>query len=176
VKEPYYWVTKEEREEGAVEWKKNWEGKWWPKATIFSWLASRGRILTWDNIQKRGMYGPSMCSLCIKENETQEHLLNKCPYARCLWEEIRVLFGKTKRDPDNIRNTLIQWGKWNFQRKVARRIWNLAVGFVIWSIWRERNRRIFRDKSCQESRIWDEICRSIKETVLSKIWDEEDRK
>jgi len=176
VKEAYYWASKEEREMGALEWKKIWEAKWWPKITLFAWLVGKGRILTWDNIQKRGMNGPSRCSLCRKENETQEHLLNKCLYAQSLWEEIRMIFGKTKRDPDNIRNTLMQWGKGEFQSRIVRRIWNLAVGFVIWALWRERNHRIFREKSSQESRTWEEICKGIKETILSESWDDDDWK
>jgi len=70
----------------------------------------------------------------------------------------------------------MQWGKGKFQSGVVRRVWNLSAGFVIWSIWKERNKRIFRDKSCQTTRIWEEICRSIKETILSETWEEEDWK
>lgn len=66
VKEAYYLATKLEREAGVIDWRLIWEGKWWPKVTIFAWLVSKERILTWDKIQKRGFYGPSRCSLCRK--------------------------------------------------------------------------------------------------------------
>ena len=137
VKEAYYLAMKQEREEGTSDWRVIWEGKWWPKITIFAWLVSNKRILTWDKIQKKGFNGPSRCSLCKKDMETQEHILNNCTYARCLWEEIRVLFGKTKREPNSIQNTIMQWGKGQFLCRVVRIIWNLSVGFVIWSLWRE---------------------------------------
>lgn len=137
VKEVYYLATKQEREEGVVDWRVIWADKWWPKVTIFAWLVSKERTLTWDKIQQRGFYGPSICSLCRKDVETKEHILNKCPFARCLREEIRVLFGKTKRDANNIVNTMMQWGKGKFLSRVVRRVWNLSVGFVIWSIWKE---------------------------------------
>lgn len=176
VKEAYYKLVEGEREEGTVEWNRIWEGKWRPKVTLFAWLVCRGRILTWDNIQKRGKYGPSRCNLCRKENETQEHLLNKCSYAQSLWEEIRRLFGRTKRDPNKIKNTLIQWGRGNYQSKLVSRIWNLMPGFVIWTVWKERNKSIFRDRSGQETNAWDEVCRALKETVLSESWSEEDWK
>eukprot|EP00253_Pinus_taeda_P002612 PITA_02612 len=174
VKEAYYLTTKQEREDGAMDWRIIWEGKWWPKITIFAWLVSKGRILTWDKIQKRGYYGPSRCSLCSREEENQEHILNKCLYAGNLSEKIRSLFGKTMRDPSSIQNTIMQWGKGQFHSKVIRRIWNLSVGFVIWFLWKERNRRIFRGQSYQLERVWEEMCKSIKETVLSETWQEED--
>eukprot|EP00253_Pinus_taeda_P003926 PITA_03926 len=174
VKEAYYLATKQEREDGETDWRIIWEGKWWPKITIFAWLVSKERTLTWDKIQKRGFYGPSRCSLCTREDENQKHILNKCPFARYLWEKIRLLFGKTKRDPNIIHNTIMQWGKGKFLSRVVRRIWNLSVGFVIWFLWKERNRRIFRGQSCQPERIWEEVCKSIKETVLSEAWEEED--
>eukprot|EP00253_Pinus_taeda_P017577 PITA_17577 len=166
VKEAYYLTTKQKREEGDIDWRTIWEGKWWPKITIFAWLVSKGRILTWDKILKRRYYGPSRCSLCSSEMENQEHLLNECPYAGSVWEKIRSLFGKTMRDPRSIRNTILQWGTGQFHSKVVRRIWNLAVGFVIWFIWKERNRRIFRGQSSRPERIWEEVSKPIKETVL----------
>jgi len=153
VKEAYYLKMHQEREEETTDWRIIWDSKWWSKITIFAWLVSKERILTWDKIQKRGFYGPSRCSLCNKGIETQEHKLNNCPFAQYLWEEIRTLFGKSNRDPNNIKNTIMQWGKGKFSCRVVRRIWNLSVGFVKWSLWKERNRRIFREKSYQPARI-----------------------
>eukprot|EP00253_Pinus_taeda_P007421 PITA_07421 len=176
VKEAYYLTTKQNREEGDIDWRKIWEGKWWPKITIFVWVVSKGRILTWDKILKRGYHGPSRCSLCSSEIENQEHLLNECTYAESVWEKIKLLFGRTMRDPSSIRNTILQWGTGQFHSKVVRRIWNLAVGFVIWFIWKERNRRIFRSQSSQPERVWEEVSKAIKEIVLSDTWEEEDWK
>lgn len=47
------------------------------------------------------------------------------------------------------------------------------MGFIIWSLWKERNRRIFRERSCQPARIWQEICNSLKETVVFEAREEE---
>lgn len=80
------------------------------------------------------------------------------------------------RDPNNIRNTIVQWGLGQFHSKVVRRIWNLSAGFVIWFIWKERNRRIFRGQSSGPEKVWEEVSKEIKETVLSENWDEEDWK
>eukprot|EP00253_Pinus_taeda_P031603 PITA_31603 len=92
VKEAYYLIGVQERMEINPEWKIIWEGKWWPKIALFAWLVGKDRILTWDNIQKRGLLGPSKCSLCNKENETQNHILNNCWYAVKIWNETRKLY------------------------------------------------------------------------------------
>jgi hypothetical protein len=34
------------------------------KIKLFSWLMMEGKILTWDNLQRRGWVGPSVCCLC----------------------------------------------------------------------------------------------------------------
>eukprot|EP00253_Pinus_taeda_P006223 PITA_06223 len=86
----------QERMEINPEWKTIWDGKWWPKIALFAWLVGKERILTWDNIQKRGLHGPSKCCLCNKENETQNHILNNCWYAEKMWNETRNLYERNR--------------------------------------------------------------------------------
>lgn len=53
---------------GMLPTKKKWCSIWnlnhWPKITLFLWLLLRGRILTWENLKRHGMVGPSRCVLC----------------------------------------------------------------------------------------------------------------
>eukprot|EP00253_Pinus_taeda_P019943 PITA_19943 len=176
VKESYYLTTHQEREGETLDWEIIWNSKWWLKIAIFAWLVRKERILTWDKIQKRGFLGPPRCSLCKQGIETQEHILNSCPFTQHQWEEIRGLFGKSNRDPRDIKKTIFQWGKGQLSCKVVRRTWNLAIGFVIWLLWKERNRRIFLDKANTPEKIWRGIQNSIRETVLAETWEEEDWK
>eukprot|EP00253_Pinus_taeda_P029331 PITA_29331 len=85
TKEAYYLMDPQDRGEGNVEWKTIWESNWWPKATMFIWLATKNKILTWDPIQKKGFNGPSRCYLCNNDTETRDHLLVRCPYTDKLW-------------------------------------------------------------------------------------------
>ena len=48
------------------------------KITCFIWLAVRDKILTWENLQKRGKSGPGICLLFKAENETVGHLFTQC--------------------------------------------------------------------------------------------------
>eukprot|EP00253_Pinus_taeda_P022654 PITA_22654 len=83
-KEAYYLMDSQNRGDGNVEWKTIWEANWWPKVTIFIWLATKNKILTWDRIQRKGFNGLSRCSLCNNDTETRDHLLVRCPYSEKL--------------------------------------------------------------------------------------------
>ena len=43
------------------------------KISCFIWLALRNRVLTWENLQKKGKSGPGICVLCYAGEETVEH-------------------------------------------------------------------------------------------------------
>ena len=44
------------------------------KIKCFIWLAVGNRILTWENLMKRGWLGPGMCALCRNGEESVQHL------------------------------------------------------------------------------------------------------
>ena len=125
-------------------WKKIWAINHWPKVEYFLWLLSYRKILTWDQLQKRGMHGPSICYMCRKTNESIEHLLNSCEIAETMWNGIARTFMKTYRDNTNINATIIKWRKGGFKSEVLNRASRLSIGFILWGIWKERNHRIFR--------------------------------
>jgi hypothetical protein len=45
-------------------WKSLWHNHWIPKINTFYWIMVHGNLLTLDNLQKRGIQGPSRCALC----------------------------------------------------------------------------------------------------------------
>ena len=63
VKEAYNLATRREEEEEGKDWKQLWRSKWWPKVIIFAWIVGKGRMLTWDKLQKKGYLSPSRCIL-----------------------------------------------------------------------------------------------------------------
>ena len=88
-------------------WEKIWNLKHWLKITLFLWLVSHSSILTWDNILKRGFTGPSICTLCGKEGETMNHLLNTCPYTEQVWDQAAISMRTSDRLRDNVIETLL---------------------------------------------------------------------
>jgi hypothetical protein len=46
----------------------------------------------------------------------------------------------------------------------------LALGITLWAIWKERNRRIFKDHLLPQEVVWEGIIQNIKETILAEKW------
>jgi zinc-binding in reverse transcriptase len=64
-----------------------WKSKIPLKIKIFMWLVRRKRILTKDQLLKRGWQGDLSCIFC-GQLETIDHLLVNCSIARVIWEWI----------------------------------------------------------------------------------------
>jgi hypothetical protein len=57
------------------------------------WLAIRNRVPTWDILKKRNKQGPSICIMCISEDENISHLFIKCPFAQQISSDIVQWYG-----------------------------------------------------------------------------------
>eukprot|EP00253_Pinus_taeda_P033811 PITA_33811 len=175
-KEAYYLMDSQNRGDGNVEWKTIWEANWWPKVTIFIWLATKNKILTWDRIQRKGFNGLSRCSLCNNDTETRDHLLVRCPYSEKLWLLAKRLFKKPGTNSREFNDLIFNWNKESFGCRVIQRAWNLTSPFILWMIWKERHRRIFQNSAKNPEVIWARVAESIRETILVSKWADDDWK
>eukprot|EP00253_Pinus_taeda_P023228 PITA_23228 len=176
IKEAYFLTSVQSGNKENPDWRIVWERNWWLKVSIFIWLASKNKILTWDRIQKKGFIGPSRCCLCNSEGETRNHLLINCPFAKTLWINTKRSFGKPENAPREFNDVVFQWNKEVFQCKVVRRAWDLISGFILWMIWKERNRRIFQNSAMEPEVIWGKAIKLLRETILVDKWVGEDWK
>lgn len=76
------------------------------KINLLMWLVYHKKIMTSDNIRKRGVLGPSRCHLCEVQEETMEHLLKRCIFTSWLWDIFATTFQQSDRDNRSIINTL----------------------------------------------------------------------
>jgi hypothetical protein len=59
-------------------WKSVWRSEAPPRVAFFVWTAVRSKILTLDNLGRRGMVVVNGCWLCETEGELVDHLLLHC--------------------------------------------------------------------------------------------------
>ena len=76
---------------------------------FFAWEASWGRILTLDQIKRRGRALTNKCFLYEEEEETVEHLLLHCTKAKVLWNLFLAIVGVQWVFPLSMRGTLLSW-------------------------------------------------------------------
>jgi zinc-binding in reverse transcriptase len=90
-----------------------------PRVHFFLWLLLHDKLNTTQNLQKKGWPTTSSCVLCSNNAiELTDHLFSNCPMATCV-----------------LRST---WSSISNSRERQR--WASTT----WTIWKERNARIFR--------------------------------
>ena len=79
--------------------------------------------------------------MCRNAGETGNHLLIHCILAYALWHLVLWSFGVPWVFPNNIADLLFGW--FNCFGKHKCSVWNLVPLCLMWTIWHERNSRIF---------------------------------
>ena len=132
-------------------WNHNWLTRTLPKIDVFTWTLLHLRLLTGENLERRGIAGPFRCPLCVVNTETITNLFFNCPYSVSIWNEVII----TKDDgfswTGNNQDFFIHWdrmykGELGGKNDV-RACWQKLPKIVCWCIWLERNQRIFQNKS-----------------------------
>lgn len=65
-----------------------WNSKAPPRAICFLWTAGMGKILTQDNLCKRGRIIVSAYPLCLQASEETNHFLIHCPFSYAVWVSV----------------------------------------------------------------------------------------
>lgn len=91
-----------------------------PKKYFFTWEDIWGKILTCDQLQRRGFTPVNRCLLCYVSDETTNHLLVECIKTRPLWELLLSLFGAMWVNPKWVWDTLLIWNNFVIGRKCER--------------------------------------------------------
>lgn len=63
-----------------------------PSRSFFVWRIIHNRIPTDDNLRHRGCVIVSMCQLCGAAEESIEHLVVNCVFARAIWDYLSLVF------------------------------------------------------------------------------------
>ncbi|OVA18949.1 Reverse transcriptase zinc-binding domain [Macleaya cordata] len=102
--------------------------------------------MTLDNLKKRGHHIANGCYLCLEQEESPSHLLLHCTYSHKIWDEIIPQFGWCWVCPSSVLSLAQSWSSKSFS-KTGKLIWQFVPVAIFWTIWIERNRRVFDNKS-----------------------------
>jgi hypothetical protein len=122
---------------------------WAPSRCKFSiWLMLQNRVWKADRLLRREWPNEYFCPLCIRNLETIAHLLKECPFTRSTWERINSWASLPSLHPQQWDDgaMLVAWfGSLSVARpaSAAKGIRSL-VTLDCWSVWCERNTRIFQ--------------------------------
>jgi hypothetical protein len=134
-------------------WRSIWRTKAPRRVRFFVWSAAWNKILTCDNLAKRGYTLVSWCCMCCCNGETVDHLLIHCSVASALWSWILGVFGVPWVLPQSVVELLFSW--WNGLGRHSSDVWNLVPLCLMWIVWKERNSRTFEDGSSTDIQLRD---------------------
>ncbi|GJN03220.1 hypothetical protein PR202_ga20639 [Eleusine coracana subsp. coracana] len=119
---------------------------WAPgKCRFFLWLAAHNRCWTADRLAKRNLPHPPLCVLCDQEEETIDHILISCVFARQFWFIFLQRVGLGFLAPQPSDSNFQDWWRWASSLVCAsiKKGLNSHIISGAWSLWRHRNDCVF---------------------------------
>ena len=116
-----------------------------PRAQLLVWLANLERLKTGDFLLQKGIIDTqrATCPFCNRDTESNSHILLTCNFSWRSWMEILQWWGISAAFQNRCINFSIEW-LGLLKGKKYQKLWGLVLGYVIWSIWYERNKIKFR--------------------------------
>lgn len=114
-----------------------WKIKAPPRFKVFAWLMLLNKVLTIDNLCRKGWCMVNRCAMCKSDTETVLHLFNTCPIAQQLNTEVAGRFQTRQPRMTAAKHPILDTGYTAKERSLF-----LISAFIVW---RERCARIFRE-------------------------------
>lgn len=133
--------------DGSTAMKKEiWNLKIGPKIQHFLWRCLSGALSTATQLCKRSISADPVCQRCCLEDESINHILFMCPYAKAIWRCVTSELGRqftfTNDLEENIRSLLQLQQDQNLQPN--KQVWPF---WSMWRIWKSRNDFLFQKKN-----------------------------
>ncbi|CAL1371675.1 unnamed protein product [Linum trigynum] len=118
------------------------------KVCAFMWLVAHKRILTLDNLKKRGWQLANTCELCGVEEESIDHILSQCGFVVEIWTRMQRVCGALDLSGGDFITIIRRWSL-AVDDSVESCVRFGALHAVSWQVWLERNRRVFKGTRLQ---------------------------
>jgi hypothetical protein len=143
-----------------------------PKINILCWQLAHNKLLTGENLNKRGFLGPFRCALCANSLETSDHLFLHCNFSRQVINNVYLELVPNMSKPTSTRSLICKWAK-HYKGSIQgntklSRAWKASIKFVCWQIWLARNKRIFKEKTTSPQEVTIKAIGQLSEFLLTK--------
>lgn len=138
-------------EGGLIKWEFSfiWKLPIPPSVRIFIYLLLNEKLLTRDVMVARHFpIQDTSCPLCDSCSlETANHIFFECSYSRRLWNKLTSLVSRTIMVPGQTTQEVWASSEHGFANAPGMRSkWRVLFSSACWSIWKQRNCKVFRTK------------------------------
>lgn len=70
----------------------------------------------------------------------------------------------------NMTETIEFWSNNPYKNPILNRVWETFLGFLMWNVWKERNKIIFKYKVLTKAQMWENISINVKESISAVPW------
>jgi hypothetical protein len=135
--------------ESVIPWKQIWDPLGLPKVNFFCWVLMHKKLLTGENLTKRGIIGPHRCPMCCNAPETTDHLFVDCHFAQEVWKISLQGLNVTTLNHISVVNLFSSW-KARYPQETQsspnwKRIWQAIPKYICWKLRLARNDQIFNN-------------------------------
>jgi len=129
------------------------------KVVMFAWRLFWDRLPTKDNLFRRGVLDQNSleCVAGCGSVESSAHLFLHCNVSGSVWHLIYGWLGISAAAPQFLPDHFIHFSFLGGSGKVCQSILQVIWFATIWKIWKERNNRLFTDKTCSIPQVVDKI-------------------
>jgi hypothetical protein len=111
---------------------------------------AHGKILTAENLAKRGIQGPSRCALCLDNAEIYHHIFFKCKFSSQVLKQALKEIEHLYRRLESWKSLFSKWGNMyqgSFKNKpLPKRLWISLPKYICWEMCFARNWEIFQQE------------------------------
>ena len=99
-----------------------------PKINIFFWILLQNKILTLDNLKKRGFFIVNRCVLCKNDEELVDHIMLHCPFSSMVWDKIWYIMSMDWVPHATIQLFFLSW-KAPSKNHLSIKLWDLILPY-----------------------------------------------
>lgn len=100
--------------------------------------------------------------------------METCPLAQQLWKKVEKCNQQAIQRQEDITEIIRNWPQQRYKSMILNSLWRLIPEFVYWTLWKERNHRIFKNSIRSIEDLWFILHKIFQESLGLKAWQDSD--